>query len=301
MADFTSSFWSWFVIAGTVFGIVFCFALIKWLGGHQLQPGEKAKPMGHVWDENLEELNNPLPRWWLNMFYITLFFGIIYLALYPGLGSFAGYLGWSAEGQYEDEMDLADNRYGPLFEKYLGQDLVSVSEDAEAEKMGERLFVTYCSQCHGSDARGARGFPNLRDSAWLWGGDADAIKVSIMDGRNGVMPAWEAPLGGPEGVSDMTDYVLSLSGRKHDEPAALRGKEKFALCVGCHGADGTGNPLLGAPNLTDRTWLYGGSRKAITESIAVGRNGQMPAHRKFLGEAKVHLLAAYVYGLSEDE
>jgi cytochrome c oxidase cbb3-type subunit 3 len=185
-----------------------------------------------------------------------------------------------------------------LFEKYRDMDIVAVADDEQARRMGERLFVNYCATCHGSDARGARGFPNLRDNDWLYGGDPAHIEQTILDGRNGVMPAWEAALGGAEGVADMTEYVFSLSGRNADNAAVLRGKEKYAqLCVACHGMDGTGNQALGAPNLTDNIWLYGGTSTSVMESIAKGRNGQMPPHRDFLGEDKSHLLAAYVYGL----
>jgi cytochrome c oxidase cbb3-type subunit 3 len=177
-----------------------------------------------------------------------------------------------------------------------------VAADPEARRMGERMFVSYCAVCHGSDARGARGFPNLRDSDWLYGGTPEAIKTSILNGRNGVMPAWEQALGGESGVSDVAEYVLSLSGHDVDAAAASRGKEKFQqLCVACHGMDGTGNQALGAPNLTDDVWLYGGSKAAVMETIAKGRNGVMPAHREFLGEEKSHLLAAYVYSLSAGE
>jgi len=297
MADFTSSFWNWYIIIPTVGGIIACFLLIRWLST-DIKPGEQAKTMGHVWDEDLEELNNPLPRWWLGMFYITLIFGIVYLLLYPGLGSFQGLLGWTSKSQYQREIDLADAKFGPLFEKYQGMDIVAVADDANARRMGERLFVNYCATCHGSDARGARGFPNLRDNDWLYGGTPDTIKQTIMNGRSGVMPAWEAALGGEAGVADMTEYVFSLSGRNVDQAAAARGAEKYqTLCVACHGADGTGNQALGAPNLTDNIWLYGGSPARVQETIAKGRNGKMPA-QEFLGEAKVHLLAAYVYSLS---
>ncbi len=297
MADFTSSFWSWFIIIPTVAGIIGCFMLIRWLST-DISPDEEGKEMDHVWDEDLVELNNPLPRWWLNMFYITLFFSIGYLVLYPGLGSFAGMLEWTSTGQYEREMDKADGLYGPLFEKYRDMDIVAVADDEQARRMGERLFVNYCATCHGSDARGARGFPNLRDNDWLYGGDPAHIEQTILDGRNGVMPAWEAALGGTAGVADMTEYVFSLSGRNVDNAAALRGKEKYAqLCVACHGMDGTGNQALGAPNLTDNIWLYGGTSERVMESIARGRIGKMPPHRDFLGEDKSHLLAAYVYSL----
>ena len=297
MADFTSGFWNWFIIIPTVLGIIGCFVMIRWLSG-SISPDESGKEMDHKWDEDLVELNNPLPRWWLSLFYITLFFGIGYLALYPGLGSFAGLLGWTSTGQYEREMDLADGKYGPLFEKYRDMDIVAVAADDQARRMGERLYINYCATCHGSDARGARGFPNLRDNDWLYGGEPAAIEQTILNGRNGVMPAWEASLGGAEGVADMTEYVFSLSGRKVDSVAAERGKEKYAaMCAACHGADGTGNHALGAPNLTDNIWLYGGTRARVIESIAAGRNGQMPPHREFLGEDKSHLLAAYVYSL----
>ena len=298
MADFTSSFWNWFIIVPTVGGIIACFLLIRWLST-TIRPEDEGKEMDHVWDESLVELNNPLPRWWLNMFYITLYFSIGYLALYPGLGSFKGLLEWTSTGQYEREIDIADAKYGPLFKKFQEMPVVAVAADPEARRMGERLFVNYCATCHGSDARGARGFPNLRDNDWLYGGDPDVIQQTILEGRNGVMPAWADALGGDAGVADVTEFVFSLSGRDVDQAAAARGGEKYQmLCVACHGADGTGNQALGAPNLADSIWLYGGSSKQVMESIAKGRIGVMPPHRDFLGEDKVHLLAAYVYSLS---
>jgi cytochrome c oxidase cbb3-type subunit 3 len=298
MADFTSSFWNLYIIIPTVLGIIACFLLIRWLDT-DIHPDQHGKEMDHVWDENLVELNNPLPRWWLNMFYLTLFFGIGYLALYPGLGTFKGFLGWTSTGQYQREVDLADAEFGPLFARYAEMDIVTVAADPAAQRMGERMFVSYCAQCHGSDARGARGFPSLRDSDWLYGGDPQMIQQTILDGRNGVMPAWGAALGGEAGVSDVAEYVFTLAGRKADQDASNRGKEKFdTMCVSCHGADGKGNQMLGAPNLTDNIWLYGGTKKRVMETIDKGRNGQMPPHREFLGEEKVHLLAAYVYSLS---
>jgi cytochrome c oxidase cbb3-type subunit 3 len=299
MADFTSSFWNWYIIIPTVGGIIACFLLIRWLSTGAIKPGDQAESMGHVWDGDLEELNNPLPRWWLNMFYVTLFFGIGYLILYPGLGTFKGLLGWTSVGQYQHEVDVADAKYGPLFKKYQDMPIVAVADDPDARRMGERLFVNYCATCHGSDARGARGFPNLRDNDWLYGGSPETIEQTILNGRNGVMPAWKDALGGDAGVADVVEYVFSLSGRNVDQAAAARGEEKFQmLCVACHGADGKGNQALGAPNLTDNVWLYGGSARQVMETIAMGRNGVMPPHRDFLGEDKVHLLAAYVYSLS---
>ena len=298
MADFTSSFWNWYIIIPTVAGILACFWLVRWLSS-DISPEEQGKEMDHVWDEDLVELNNPLPRWWLNLFYITLFFSVGYLALYPGLGTFEGLLKWTSTGQYEREIDLADARYGPLFEKFAEMDIVAVADDADARRMGERMFVSYCATCHGSDARGARGFPNLRDNDWLYGGEPATILQTILDGRSGTMPAWEDALGGQQGVADMAEYVFSLSGRKADEAAVTRASSQYAaMCVACHGADGTGNQALGAPNLTDNIWLFGGTRERVMETIAKGRNGKMPPHREFLGEEKSHLLAAYIYSLS---
>jgi len=298
MADFTSGFWSWYIIVGVVGGIAGMFWLNRWMSGSTVKSGEKVKPMGHVWDEDLQELNNPLPRWWLNLFYVTLVFGVGYLALYPGLGTYRGLLGWTETGQYDREIAAADKQYGPLYEKYSKQDLQVLATDREALKTGERLFVNYCSSCHGSDAGGGPGFPNLRDDDWLYGGDPQTIQTTIMNGRQAAMPAWGAVLG-PDGVSNVAEYVLSLSGRSTDATAAAAGKEKFQqLCVACHGPEGKGNQAMGAPNLTDNIWLYGGSKKTIMQTIDKGRNGRMPAHAEFLGEAKVHLLAAYVYSLS---
>jgi cytochrome c oxidase cbb3-type subunit 3 len=301
MSDFTSDFWSWWIITIVVGGIIFCIWLLLANRKSTLPAGGTAEATGHVWDENLEELNNPLPRWWIIKFYITIVFGIAYFALYPGLGTFEGILGWTEKGQYEAEISAADTKYGPLYDKYMNLAIPAVAADEDAMKMGERLYVNYCAVCHGSDARGATGFPNLRDSDWLYGGTPEAIKHSIMYGRQAAMPSWEAALGGAQGVDQAAAYVRSLSGLSHDESLAAEGKQKFeTLCAGCHMADGTGNIALGAPNLTDKVWLYGGSPRAIKESIAKGRNGIMPAHAEFLGEAKVHILSAYVYSLSNE-
>lgn len=300
MADFTSKFWEWYIFIIVALSFVFCFALIIWMSRGR-KPGAKVESHGHVWDGDLEELNNPLPMWWLYMFYITLFFGIAYLLIYPGSGVFAGGFKWSEVGQYEQEMKVAEQKYGPLYDKFRTQDIKLVASDPEALRMGQRLYMTYCTACHGSDAGGGPGFPNLRDADWLYGGQPDMIKASIKDGRNGVMPPWGAALGA-DGVHNVSEYVMSLSGRKVNAEAVAAGKEKFQqMCVACHGADGKGNIAMGAPNLTDNVWLYGGSQGAIVKSISEGRSGRMPAHGEFLGDAKVHLLAAYIYSLSNKE
>jgi cytochrome c oxidase cbb3-type subunit 3 len=298
MSDFVNQFWSVYIAALSVAGVLACAALLKAMSTKRKAPGVKPELHGHVWDEDLAEYNNPLPRWWMWLFYLTIVFALVYLALYPGLGSFAGIYRWTSTGQHRVETEQADSRYGPTFNKYLAQDLAVVAEDPQARAIGQRLFLNYCAQCHGSDAGGGIGFPSLRDKDWLYGGDPETIKASIMNGRSGVMPALGAAIGGPEEVKNVMHYVFSLGGRAHDPQKAAIGKGKFPICAGCHGPEGKGNKALGAPDLTDKIWLYGGSEEAIVETIMMGRKGVMPAHKEFLGEAKVHVLAAYIFSLS---
>ena len=301
MHDFDSGFWSWFIIAISLGGIAWLIVLLQVNGKGKIPKDEEGKPTGHVWDGDLQELNNPLPRWWLIMFYVTIVYAIGYLALYPGLGSYEGIFKWTQTGQFQTEQKQAEQLYAPLYDGFMKKSVAELSEDTVAMKTGERLFVNYCSVCHGSDARGARGFPNLRDNDWLYGGDPDTIKTSIMYGRYGVMPTWEAALGGEAGVADVAEYVMQLAGREVDAATSSRGEEKFnTICVGCHMQGGVGNVALGAPNLSNNIWLYGGSPGAIKQSIAKGRSGVMPPHGEFLGEAKVHVLAAYIYSLSHE-
>jgi len=298
MADFSSDFWNVYVAVITVVSIVGC-GIFLFAQTKRRTAGDKVDTTGHTWDETLAEYNNPLPRWWMWLFYITIVFSLAYLAFYPGLGSFRGSFGWSSKAQFEEEMAKANAQFGPLYDKYLKMDLAAVAADPQAQQMGQRLFLNHCAQCHGSDAGGSRGFPSLRDGDWLWGGTPERIKMSIAEGRRGMMPPQAAAVGGSEDVKDVANYVLSLSGRTHDELRAQRGKAKFIICSACHGPEGKGNPQLGAPNLTDKTWLYGGSEATIIETITKGRSGVMPAHKDVLGEAKVHLLAAYVLSLSK--
>ncbi len=294
-----SSFWSWYISIITLGLIAACYWLIQWTSKRRSGESATGEVTGHVWDEDLQEYNNPLPRWWLWLFYITIIFGLIYLALYPGLGNYKGLLGWTEKGQYEQEMAKAKAEYGPLFAKYEAQPIPALLGEPKALQIGQSLFLNYCASCHGSDAHGGPGFPNLADNDWLHGGTPEAIQKTILDGRTGVMPPWGSVLG-EAGVNEVANYVLSLSGRQVDTKLAEAGKPKFAMyCAACHGADGKGNTTIGAPNLTDSTWLYGGSLGTVKKSIADGRQGHMPAWRDFLGEAKVHLLAAYVYSLSQ--
>jgi len=301
MADFNSDFWHWYIAVATVISILACVWLLRWMTSG-FEKSDQPESTGHVWDGDLTELNNPLPRWWLGLFYITLAFGGFYLLLYPGLGKFGGLLDWTSQGQYEQEVARVEAEVGPLFDRYQQTAILDLIKDEQAIKIGERLYLNYCSTCHGSDARGARGFPNLRDTNWQWGGDPDSIKTTLLYGRQAAMPAWEAALGGEAGVNEVTQYLLRLSGRATIGELADKGKAKYDIfCVACHGADGKGNPALGAPNLTDDVWLYGGSISRISESLIKGRNGQMPAFGEFLGEAKVHLLTAYIYSLSQQQ
>ena len=310
MSDFTSDFWAWYVGAITVISVLACAVLLYASTTAQVVKDGQPDTTGHTWDEDLSEWNNPLPRWWMWMFYITIVFGLAYVVLYPGLGNYAGVLGWTSTGQFDDEQKQATVQYGPMFDKYLQQDIVKVAADPEARAIGQRLFLNNCAQCHGSDAGGGKGFPNLRDNDWLYGGDPETIKASITNGRNGVMPPLGGAMGGDDGVKDVANYVLSLSGRRHDELRAARGKSKFStICAACHGPDGKGNKALGSPNLTDDIWLYGGSESTIMETINKGRGANMvaagvstmPAHKDVLGEAKIHVLAAYVYSLSQPD
>jgi len=296
MSDFVSDFWNLYVTVIVLGSILYCVVLLVIQGRATFTPG---KTVGHVWDETLEEYDNPLPKWWTWLFIITIVFALVYLALYPGLGSYKGALGWTSAGQHKAEVAKVDAAVKPLFDKYLAQDLKVVAADKQAQEIGKRLFLTYCVQCHGADARGAKGFPNLTDSDWLYGGEPEQIKQTIVGGRQGLMPP-HAQLGA-ETIKDLANFVRSLSGLPNDSVRAARGKEAFATvgCTGCHGPEATGNQAIGSPNLTDKVWLYGSSEATIIETITNGRQNKMPAWQDFLGDAKVHLLAAYVYGLNK--
>jgi cytochrome c oxidase cbb3-type subunit 3 len=296
MSLFSSGFWDVFIAVVAVVSIVACGVFLK---SQSIRKVPGASPTtGHVWDEDLAEYNNPLPRWWSWLFYLTIFFSIAYLILYPGLGSWPGTLGWSQVGQLEQEQAAAAKRYGPLYEKFAGTDVEALSKIPAALAVGEKLFLNNCAQCHASDGGGSRGFPNLADRDWLWGGDAGTVRTTIAEGRTGTMPPF-GPALGEQSVKDVAHYVLSLSGRTHDSLRSARGEPLFrSTCAACHGAEGKGNPMLGAPNLSDRTWLHGSAETAIIETITRGRMNQMPAHKDLLDEAKIHLLTAYVLSLS---
>jgi cytochrome c oxidase cbb3-type subunit III len=306
MSDFTSGFWPIYISVLTLVSIIGTWVFLKSQTTRKLTPGEKPELMEHTWDGDLQDLNNPLPRWWLGLFYGTLVFALVYLVLWPGLGNYAGVLGWTSKGEYEAEVKAAEAKFQPIYAGFMQQDIATVAADPNAHAIGKNLFLTYCSQCHGSDAAGATGFPNLTDGDWLYGGDPDAIKESIEAGRMGMMPALGEVLG-EDGTKEVAHYVLSIAGRDHDAALAAAGQPKYEEnCAACHMPDGTGMQAMGAPNLTDKVWLYGGSEGAIIESIAKGRAGVMPGTDQTLGttsnkEAKLHLLSAYVYSLSQKQ
>ena len=296
MSDFVSEFWNMYVIVITAGSVLACALLLYMQSKATFTPG---KTMGHVWDETLEEYNNPMPAWWSWLFIGTVVFAIVYFVLYPGMGNFKGVLGWTSVGAHKIEVDKMDATVKPLFDKYMAMDVKAVAGDKQAMEMGKRLYLTYCMQCHGADARGAKGFPNLTDSDWLYGGEPEQIKETLNKGRMGVMPP-HAQLGA-DTVKDLANFVRSLSGLPNDSVRSAKGKEAFASagCLGCHGAEGKGMHALGAPNLTDKVWLYGSSEATITETINGGRQNKMPAWKAFLGDAKIHLLTGYVYSLSQ--
>lgn len=318
-----TSFWSIWVIVLTIACLAIIFGLLLWnLKNYAgVKEGESC---GHEFD-GIEELNNPLPKWWTYLFFATFVWSVYYLAMYPGLGNFQGFLKWTSSNQgvtsveeskqataaakangewvqLDQEYVAADERFGPIFQAFAKQDIETLAANDEALEIGQRLFAQNCAQCHGSDARGGMGFPNLTDNDWLYGGKPDQIKATLLHGRVAAMPGWKDALG-EQGIKEMTAYVLSLSGRKVNQKDADAGKAKFAMCAACHGMDGKGsvahNLPFGAPNLTDNIWLYGGSQRAVEETLANGRAGVMPAWKDILGEEKVHLLTAYVYSLSQ--
>lgn len=299
MSDFTSSFWDFYIGIITLVSIAACALLLQSMSRKRV--ASDPDQTGHVWDEDLVENNNALPRWWIWLFWITIVFSLVYLWFYPGLGTREGAWKWSSTGAYKEEMAKAESELAPMYNKFTSTPVEQLAADPAAQALGQRLFLNQCAQCHASDGAGSRGFPNLTDRDWLYGGEPAAIKTSILDGRNGVMPPFATVLG-PEGVKDTAHYVRSLSGLTSDSIRVVRGKELYAgNCAACHGADGKGNTAMGAPNLTDKIWLYGSTEPVIIETINKGRNNQMPAHRDFLGEARVHVLAAYVYGLSRQK
>ena len=297
MSDFVNGGWAIFVAAVTVLGLVLCLVLLAIASKRKVMAGDNTT--GHVWDEDLRELNNPLPRWWMWLFIITVVFAAVYLAFYPGLGTNPGTLNWTSVGQYQAEQDKARAAMAPVYAKFTAMKADELGKDAVAMGIGQRLFLNNCSGCHGSDGRGSKGFPNLTDTDWLYGGSPETIALTITNGRQGMMPPMAAAVGSPQDVSDVANYVLSLSGSPFNSIQAYSGKKKFVVCAACHGIDGKGNQALGAPNLTDKIWLHGWGEEAIVAMVNNGKTNVMPAHGKRLSPEQIHVLAAYVWSLSQ--
>lgn len=300
MSDFFNSSWSVYISIVTLIGIACCIWLLfsqRSITVIRTKDGSISADTGHVWDEDLRELNNPLPRWWMIMFLLSCIFAILYLFVFPGLGSNPGYFEYSTQGDLKKSLISANNELKPVYAKYMGMSVEDVAKDPQAKIMGQRLYLNSCAQCHGSDAGGSKGFPNLTDGDWLYGGSPENIKTTITNGRGGVMPSF-AQLGEKDLVN-VANYVRNLSGLPADSIKVAQGEATFKTnCVGCHGSDGKGNIIVGAPNLTDKVWLYGGSQATILETLTKGRQGMMPAQDKVLSPEKIHLLTAYVWGLS---
>jgi cytochrome c oxidase cbb3-type subunit III len=297
MADFTSAFWSPFIAIVTIVSILACVVLL--VVNSKRPPPTSDNTTGHVWDGDLREANNPLPLWWSGLFIITIVFSLIYLWLYPGLGANAGGKGWSQASQYQAERDRLEAEMAPIYARFLAQPVTALIGEPQAHAIGERLFLNNCAQCHGSAGRGSKGFPNLTDNDWLWGNSPDQVIHSIAKGRNGVMPPMASAVGGSVEVEQLAHFVLSLSGSGADPLKAQLGRAHFTSCAGCHGAKGEGNPLLGAPNLTDRIWLHGAGLQSVITIINEGKNNMMPGWDDKLTEGQIHVLAAYVLGLSQ--
>jgi cytochrome c oxidase cbb3-type subunit 3 len=297
MSDFTGNFWSIYVAGFTFFSILACLALL-WITARKKVASDGDNTTGHVWDEDLREMNNPMPRWWMWLFVLTIVFGMLYLVAYPGLGSYEGELRWTQRGEYNAEVDKANQALAPLYSQFAGKKAQELAANASAMAIGERLFMNNCAQCHGSDARGSKGFPNLADKDWLYGGTPEKIAETVTGGRHGQMPPMAAAVGTPDDVKNVANYVLSLSNSPHDSLRSQLGRANFTACAACHGIDGKGNPALGAPNLADDIWLHGWGENAIVAIINAGKTSDMPGQANKLTEAQIQVLGAYVWGLS---
>jgi cytochrome c oxidase cbb3-type subunit III len=303
MSDFINSFWPLYVAIISLVSILACGWLLWAAGKAKVMPqpaGVHDNTTGHVWDEDLRELNNPLPRWWMWLFIITVVFSLAYLVIFPGMGSFQGVLKWSTEGEHKQDVSRLREQVAPIYAGFAAQPVQALAKNPAALAIGERLFMNNCSQCHGSDARGSKSYPNLTNAnaAWLGERSAEHIVQTVTNGRIGVMPPMGAAVGGDPEISELANYVLSLSGSPNNEIKAFSGKARFAACAACHGVDGKGNKALGAPNLTDEYWLHGWGEAAIVNIVKNGKNNVMPAQAPKLSAEQIHVVAAYVLSLS---
>ena len=297
--------WTWYVIALVALNILGCVWLLWWTA--RRRPGDpKPEDTSHVWDGDITEYNKPLPKWWINLFYLTIIFAVAYLFWFGGLGGISGYSGWSSKQEHAAKKAVEDAKLEKTFAPFAGQAIDVLARDPKALALGRSIFSNTCATCHGSAGQGAVGYPNLTDDIWQWGGSPDRILETILDGREGVMPPWGEVLtgmGGPEAVNYVIAYVRTLSNPEamQGDFLAAQGKKLYeGVCVACHGIDGKGNQDIGAPDLTDDYWMYGSSRDSLYQTIVHGRHGVMPAHRELLGETRARLVAAYVWSLSHN-
>ena len=297
MSDFTSDFWAYYVAGIVIVSIVACWVLLILTSKTHAMTADD-NTTGHVWDGDLREMNNPLPRWWSYMFVLTIIFAFLYLALYPGLRSYPGQLGWTSRGLHQSEVDKGNAEIAPIYAKYLDMKPEDIAKDAKAMAIGERLYSNNCAVCHASDARGNKGFPNLTDGDWLHGGTPEKIQETIVQGRNGNMAPIAAAVGTPDDVKNVANYVMSLSNSPHDAARAALGKEKFAVCAACHGPDGKGMQAIGSANLTDNIWLHGFGESTIVGHINNGIVNIMPPQGQLLTKGQLHVLVSYIWGLS---
>jgi len=297
MSDFFNDGWSIFVAVATLASLAACLVLL--FAASRRKPMAADNSTGHVFDGDLKELNNPLPRWWMVLFILTVVFAFAYLWLYPGLGSAPGSKGWTSRAEHAADEEKARDEIARVYAAFKDQPVPAIAKNPKAAAIGERLFINNCAPCHGSDARGSKGFPDLTDQDWLHGGSPEKIEESITNGRIGNMPPMAAAVGSAADVHDVAHYVLSLSGGAHDAIAAARGKAKFVVCAACHGADGKGNQQIGAPNLSDNIWLHGWGEDAIVDIVTHGKTNVMPAQKGRLTPEQIHVLASYVWNLSQ--
>lgn len=290
MADMPSDFWSGWIAIGTIttlLGLAWAVYSVYFSNGGDAH--ESA-----VWDETLREGTNPAPMWWFWMIFALMIVSVVYLMLYPGLGSFSGALRWSQGGRLEQSLALYDDNFGAVRESVATASIETLQSDPMIMASARRLFDQNCSACHGSEARGqAELFPDLTDADWQWGGDVGQLEQSIRAGRQAVMPPLAAVLG-DDGVAQTAQYVRALqSGDTVAEGDA--GQSLYATyCFACHGADGTGNVLLGASNLTDDSSLYGDDIDALLQTIATGRSGIMPPFQDRLDDTQIRMLVAWL-------
>ncbi|QNK01196.1 cytochrome-c oxidase, cbb3-type subunit III [Dyella telluris] len=296
-----SPFWSLWIMSLVVLNLGITLFLFLWAPRAKI-PVREDGTSGHVWAHGvLREGVRRLPMWWVVLSAAMFVIGFAYLALYPGFGAFKGVLNWTSHGELAENVAANDAKLGELMKRFSLYPIEQLANDPAAQQLGNRLFQDNCAACHGRAGKGnpLLGAPDLTDNDWLYGGDGKDIYTSIHDGRSGVMPPWASL--GEDNVKNLAQYVLSLSGQPHDEKAAEAAKPLFTTCAACHGADGKGNIALGAPNLTDKIWLHGGTLKDIQTSIHDGRTGHMPAWSPRLTDDQIRVLASYVYHVSHPD